>query len=974
MKLVSFGRRSRAAAQENLGPLEAALQPAWVDGRWRVPERFNFTRDVVEALAEDTRRRALMYLGADGVIEPWTFSRLAEGAGSWAARLREHGVRPGDRVAVVVGNTPSWVEVMLAGMKVGAVTVPCAPTLSRGALEVRVASSGAKVVVAERLAAAQALADADRAVVLYVDEPHGRNQRMSGEEPTHDTESRGPAFLLTTSGAGGGPYGVEHAHAAAFAARASAEHWLDARRGDVVWCTAQTSSPLAVWLMLLGPWARGAEVVLHQGPFDVEERLDLIRRFEVTILCQSPAEYRMLASVGESVLRRYVPGGLRRMVSTGDFLSADVVSAFEQAWGLPIEDGWGQTESGLVIGHGADDGLEGGSIGHPLPGHEIAIVDESGTELPAGSEGQLALRGRPPTLFTGYWDAPEETKAVFRGDLYLTGDLACREEDGSVRLLGRATDVITSGGRKFSPFEVEQALAGHRAVANAGVVGMRDLQRGGQYVRAFVVLAPGVAGSDRLVAEIRQHLRHTLPEEMVPREVEFVDSLPAAANGTILRDELRERTAVATEGVWAKAPRLPGTPAPVTTFEPPPEPRRPVAVEAEEEPLPDFVVHPSETYAASLPDRDADPVVELEHDDEELPDYIVVPELVPEPLPEHVVSFLNAQPLPEVPIEPEPEPESRPEPRTVPILQERQAKPPAPAPTSRRVSETVVAPTPEAKRPPAPEPTPEPKPKPRTRPIRDPEPPATASAPPPPKAAPAPPPPAPPAPAPPRSAPPTPAPPPPAPRAPGRPATEPVAAKAPPVPKPKPPSAPAPAPPEPVVAKAPPVPKAAPRSPATPAPTTPAAQKPPAKPKPAPKPKPKPAAKQPVAKAAPPARTRVPAPPAGAAPSPPPATPSPMPPKPPEERVVARTKAPAVAAEPANGEPKRRGRRRKKEKQPVAPAAARSGVERSDPEPGMEDPDTDFIKDLSSRLSAYSIAADEPAATPAPTGDSAEPT
>ncbi len=740
---MTFGRRSRAAAHETLGPLEAALQPAWADGRWRVPERFNFTRDVVEALAEDTRRRALMYLGSDGVIEPWTFSRLAEGAGSWAARLREHGVRPGDRVAVVVGNTPSWIEVMLAGMKVGAVTVPCSPTLSRGALEIRVASSGAKVVVAERMPAAEALESGERAVVLYVDEAHRGNQRMAGEEPTHDTAARDPAFLLTTSGAGGGPYGVEHSHAAAFAARAPAEHWLDARLGDVVWCTADTASPLAVWLLLLGPWARGAEVVLHQGPFDVEERLDLIRRFEVTILCQSPAEYSALADAGEKVLTRYVPNRLRRMVSTGDFLSSEVVSAFEQAWGLPIEDGWGQTECGIVIGHGADDGLEGGSIGQPLPGHEIAIVDESGAELPAGSEGQLALRGRPPTLFTGYWDAAEETKAVFRGDLYLTGDLACREEDGSVRLLGRASDVITSGGSRFSPFEVEQALVGHRSVVHAGVVGMRDLQRGGQYVRAFVVLAPGVTGSDRLVAEIRQHLRHTLPEDKVPREVEFVDALPAASNGTILRDELRDRTTVATEGVWAKAPRLPGTPAPVTTFEPAPEPRRPVAVEVDEEPLPDFVVHPSETYAAPAADLDPEPTVELEPGEDDLPDYVVVPELVPEPLPEHVVSFLNAQPLPEVPIEPEPEPEPRPEPRTVPIVGE-QRKPPAPAkPESRR------APVEVPERPPAPagDPVPvleaEPKPKPRTRPIRDPEPRPAASVTSPPESAPAPPPPAP---------------------------------------------------------------------------------------------------------------------------------------------------------------------------------------------------------------------------------------
>ena len=724
---MSFGRRSRAAAREPLGPLEAALQPARVDGRWHVPERFNFTRDVVEVLAQDSRRRALMFLGTDGVIEPWTFQRLAEGAGFWAALLRENGVRPGDRVLLLVGKTPSWIEAMLAGMKLGAVTVPCSPDLPRAALVKRVASSGAKVVVAERVPAAEALESTQRVTVLYVDEAHDRLQRMSGEEATQDTAAKDLAFLLTTSGAGGGPYGVEHSHAAAFAARAHAAHWLDARPGDVVWCTADTSSPLAVWLLLLGPWALGAEVVLHQCPFDAEERLDLIRRFEVSVLCQSPAEYRALADTGERMLSRYLPGHLRRMVSVGDYLSSDVVSVFEQAWGLPIEDGWAQTECGVAIGHGADDGLESGSIGHPLPGYEIAILDENGAELPARVEGQLALRGRPPTLFTGYWNAPEETKAAFRGDLYLTGDLACRQEDGSVRLLGRAADVVTSGGRKFSPFEVEQALVGHRAVVNAGVVGVRDLQRGGQYVRAFVVLAPGVEGSDRLVAEIRQHLRHSLPEEKVPREVEFVEALPMATNGTILRSELRKRTAVAAEGLWSKAPRLPGTPAPLTPAEPHASQGAVVDQVEDDGPLPDYVVPRSKTYAASLVD-DVEPTSELAPDAEELPDYVVVPELVPEPLPEHVVSFLNAPPLPDIPIDPEPEPEKRPAPRTVPISQ-AQARPPATQEESRR------APAPEVPTPAEPEPALEPntKAKARTKPIRDPEP--RAAAPPAPKPA-----------------------------------------------------------------------------------------------------------------------------------------------------------------------------------------------------------------------------------------------
>ncbi|TML23930.1 MAG: hypothetical protein E6G28_01880 [Actinobacteria bacterium] len=193
---------------------------------------------------------------------------------------------------------------------------------------------------------------------------------------------------------------------------------------------------------------------------------------------------------------------LRRLVSTGEHLSPDVIAAYEEAWDLTICDGYGQVETGIVVANGAGPGFRAGSIGLPLPGFEVAVVDEQGNEVEAGVIGDLALRGRPPALFSGYWNEPEETKAAFRGDWYVTGDVGASDEDGFLWFLGRAGDVILSGGGRFGPVEVEEALTHHAAVSEAAVVGMRDLQRGGQYVRAFVVLEPGHEPSDRLVAEI----------------------------------------------------------------------------------------------------------------------------------------------------------------------------------------------------------------------------------------------------------------------------------------------------------------------------------------------------------------------------------------------------------------------------------------------------------------------------------------
>ena len=383
----------------------------------------------------------------------------------WATLLREAGVRPGDRVLVLSAATPDWAEVMLGGIKVGAVMVPSAERLTASAIDIRLAASGARVVVASRRAEIEVSRCSSKPSVLSVEVAAQEATRLPKEAPTHDTAARDAAFIVSTTGRANGPRGVLHTQASAFAARVHAEHWLDAGLGDVVWCTAPADSPQALWSTLLGPWARGSSVVLHDGPFDPAERLDLLQRLGVTILCQTPHEYGALADTGK--LARYRWARPRRLVSTGEVLPDDVVQAFEDEWGLTIQDGYGQAEAGVVVGHWAD-GAPRGSIGRPLPGCEVAVVDERGDELPVGYEGALALRGNPPSLFAGYWNAPDATNAAYRGDWFVTGDAAVRDEDGFLWLAGR-TEQAGPRPRTHSPAPVPEEPRVERAAPVASV-------------------------------------------------------------------------------------------------------------------------------------------------------------------------------------------------------------------------------------------------------------------------------------------------------------------------------------------------------------------------------------------------------------------------------------------------------------------------------------------------------------------------
>ena len=345
-----------------------------------------------------------------------------------------------------------------------------------------------------------------------------------------DLDPEDPALVVFTSGTTGEPRGALHATRYLTGQRAQAEHWLGARKGELVWCTTATGWSKSARNVFVAPWLCGAAALICDAPFDPSQRLDLIEREAVSVLCQAPTEYRMLAK--RSALRPLPK--LRRMVSAGEALNPEVIEAFREAVGLDIHDGYGQTETGHLTGNLADEPIRPGSMGRPLPGFELRVAGDSD----AGAELQVRVASCP-TFFSRYLDQEPGAVAdrLVDGEWWPTGDVVRRDPDGFLWYEGRDDDLIMSSGYRIGPFEVESALLTHPAVAEAAAVGEPDPERGA-VVRAIVVLRDGQAG-DQLAAELRDHVKEVTAPYKAPRIVEFADELPKTASGKIRRAELR---------------------------------------------------------------------------------------------------------------------------------------------------------------------------------------------------------------------------------------------------------------------------------------------------------------------------------------------------------------------------------------------------------------------------------------------------
>ena len=437
------GKMGRFVRQQgrDQSPDDAALDSAGVEEA-EAPPPFNVTRDVIEPLANGPAETGMTYIDCLGVIERRSFAAIVSDASRWAAILRAHGLVQGDRLLVRLGRTPAWHSVVLGALKAGLVAVPCSENVSASELDVRAAHSGAKVIVTDGEHAGEVEMMKAGVDVLLAEGATYAQPDPSAVEAS-DTVAEDPALILYVSRPGDEPKGVVHTHGSIAALALQAEHWLDAHPDDVVWCTDELGSARGMRNLLFGPWSRGAQIVIHESGFEAEQHFDLMERLGVTILCLAPDEYRALAELPDPVRRGAHSYDMQYPKGSGSTRVRSMLS--EDAFGLTILEGYARPETALLSANMPHVGMRSGSVGVPLPGYEVAVIDEDGQELPVGVEGEIAVRGQVPSMFSGYWMAPYATDTVFRGEWYVPGDRATRTDDGYPLVAGRRRDCRPAG-------------------------------------------------------------------------------------------------------------------------------------------------------------------------------------------------------------------------------------------------------------------------------------------------------------------------------------------------------------------------------------------------------------------------------------------------------------------------------------------------------------------------------------------------
>ena len=488
----------------------------------------NFVADVLERFPAS--KPALLSIDREGERRVWHFGELVAMSAGVSGAFAARGVKRGDVVMTLIGNRIEWVLSLLACWRMGAVALPMSTQLRSDDLALRVAQANPSLCVGE----AELLAELPGGIEIIDLAEFERilDEDLAQETPAAiaDLAPGDPALIVFTSGTAGEPRGALHTAGYLEGQRGQAEHWLAARPDDLVWCTTATGWSKSARNVFVAPWLCGAAAMIHEGRFDPGERLGLIERERVSVLCQAPTEYRMLAKRAE--LRPFPE--LRRMVSAGEPLNPEVMRVFREALGLEIHDGYGQTETGHVAGSHAGIEVRPGSMGKPLPGLEVRIAGDE------GEPGELQLRASScPTFFERYLgDTREDAMGrLEEGQWWPTGDIVRADEDGYLFYEGRDDDLIVSSGYRIGPFEVESALLSHPAVAEAAAVAAPDDERG-SVVRAIVVLRDGEPG-EALRTELREHVKAVTAPYKAPRIVEFAEELPKTASGKIRRAELR---------------------------------------------------------------------------------------------------------------------------------------------------------------------------------------------------------------------------------------------------------------------------------------------------------------------------------------------------------------------------------------------------------------------------------------------------
>lgn len=520
------------------------------DFHWQIPQHYNLGVDVCDRWADqDPQRLALIHLRDDGSVHEYRFETLRRLSNRLANLLIAHGLQRGDRIGILLPQAPETALAHLAAYRMGAVAVPLFSLFGPDALSYRLANCGARAVITDTvgLTKLQGIRDElpELEQIFHIDGPaegavdfHAELPRASDQFTPVQTLADDPALIIYTSGTTGQPKGALHAHRVLLGHLPGVEmsHDLLPQPGDRLWTPADWAWIGGLLDVLMPAWHHGMTVVAHRfAKFDPEAAFDLMARFGVRNTFLPPTALKLMRSVQSPPTDLQ----LRSVASGGESLGEALLDWGREVLGVNINEFYGQTECNMIVSSCAKLGLQQpGWMGQAVPGHQLAIINDQGQTLPPGEQGHIAVHRPDPVMFLEYWQNPTATQEKFIGDWLITGDVGEMDEQGYIRFMGRDDDVITSGGYRIGPGEIEDCLLTHPAVRMAAAVGVPDELRT-EIVKAFVVLDTGHAPSETLKREIQDHVRARLAAHEYPREVAFIDELPMTTTGKVMRRVLR---------------------------------------------------------------------------------------------------------------------------------------------------------------------------------------------------------------------------------------------------------------------------------------------------------------------------------------------------------------------------------------------------------------------------------------------------
>ncbi len=538
-------------------PGHCSYDEIYRDFRWSVPAVFNIGVEVCDRwAAQDPDKLALVAADASGHVQNVSYGWLRETSNRLANALQAHGIKRGDRVAILLPQAPEVAAIHIAIYKLGAIALPLAVLFGADALGYRLQNSGAKAVItnAQGVAKLAGIETPGVEVVFSIDGAadilgkfsalgfHETLERASSDFTPVVTRADDPAMMIYTSGTTGQPKGALHAHRVLIGHMPGIDlpHDFFPQPGDRFWTPADWAWAGGLLDCLLPSLYCGVPVVARRfDKFDPEEAFSVMAKCGVRNAFIPPTALRMLRSVPNPRGRHDIK--LRSVGSGGEALGAETFEWGKSALGVSINEFYGQTECNLVVGSCAAIGLvRPGAIGKPIPGHTVAVLDPDGNPVKPGELGQIAVLRPDPVMFLEYWGKPDATREKFIGDWMTTGDQGVVDDEGYITFIGRDDDVISSAGYRIGPTEIEDCLIKHPAVSLAAVIGKPDPVRG-EIVKAFIVLKRGQAASDALAGEIQAFVRTRLSAHEYPREVAFIDEMPMTTTGKVIRRLLRSK-------------------------------------------------------------------------------------------------------------------------------------------------------------------------------------------------------------------------------------------------------------------------------------------------------------------------------------------------------------------------------------------------------------------------------------------------